>query len=253
MADKNDAKETEGAGVLGFLRESAIVIIGALVASTLLRMFLVQVFMIPSGSMENTLLIKDRVAVEKVVPFQRGDIVVFKDDNGWLATGGQRPTPVQEVLQFVGLLPDDSQNYLIKRAIGLPGDHVKCCDQQGRVTVNGTALDEGAYLFTDTDGQQVKPSDFPFDVVVPEGKIFVMGDHRNDSADSRCHLAESNNGVLGGLAFVNKSSVVGAGLAVVFPFDRWKGLGRPATFAGVPAATGTPPAAPVITGDPPHC
>ena len=109
----------------------------------------------------------------------------------------------------MGLLPDESSNHLVKRVIGLPGDHVKCCDTLGRVTVNGKALDETSYLYKDASGAQVTPSDYVFDVIVPEVGLFVMGDHRDDSADSRCHLAESNNGVLGGLAFDQKESIVG--------------------------------------------
>ena len=251
MADSKEKRA--GGGVLGFLREIAIVVVGALIASTLLRMFLLQVFVIPSGSMENTLLIGDRVAVEKVVPFQRGDIVVFRDDLGWLPTvGEQRQTWAQAALTFLGLLPDESRNYLIKRAVGLPGDHVQCCDDQGRLLVNGQPLDEASYLFIDPQtGEQAKPSEMVFDLVVPQGKVFVMGDHRNESADSRCHLAEDYNGVLGARAFVREESIVGAGVATVFPFDRISGHGRPATFVTVPAASGTPPAAPVINGEPP--
>ena len=252
MADSG-AKRTEGGGVLGFLREIGIVVVGALIASTLLRMFLLQVFVIPSGSMENTLLIGDRVAVEKVVGFQRGDIVVFRDDLGWLPPAADaQQTWLQSTLTFLGLLPDESRNYLIKRAIGLPGDHVQCCDAQGRLLVNGQPLDEASYLYTDpATGQRVKPSEVAFDLVVPQGRLFVMGDHRNESADSRCHLAEDYNGVLGAAAFVREESVVGAGVATVFPFDRIAGHGRPATFGAVPAASGTPPSTPVINGEPP--
>lgn len=250
---KTDAKKAaEGGGVLGFLRETAIVVVGALVASTLLRMFLLQAFVIPSGSMENTLLIGDRVAVQKVVPFQRGDIIVFSDDLGWLPAASPRLSWWQSALMFVGLMPDESQNYLIKRAIGLPGDHVKCCDADGRLTVNGVPLDEGSYLYTDPQtGRTVKASEVAFDLVVPQGKVFVMGDHRNESADSRCHLADDYNGVLGGQAFVRESSIVGAGVATVFPFNRLGTHPRPAAFEAVPAPTAPPPASPVINGDPP--
>lgn len=251
MATK-DKQKAEGGGVLGFLRESALVIGGALLASTLLRLFLVQVFVIPSASMENTLLINDRVAVQKVVPVERGDIVVFRDDYGWLPASPRTPSPAAQALQFVGLLPDDSANYLIKRAIGMPGDHVVCCDVDGRVSVNGTALDETEYLYTDALGQRSVPSAWRFDVVVPDGKLFVMGDHRDDSADSRCHLGEVTNGVPAGRAFVSREAVVGSSVAVVFPFDRWTGLTRPATFARVPAGT-TPPTTPLLTGDAPRC
>lgn len=249
MAD--GTRERRSGGFLGFLRETGIVVIGALIASTLLRMFLLQVFVIPSESMERTLLVGDRVAVQKVVGFQRGDIVVFRDDLGWMHTdAAARLAPWQSALMFVGLLPDESQNYLVKRVIGLPGDHVQCCDSQGRLTVNGVALDESSYLYSDATGHLVKPSEVPFDIVVPEGRLFVMGDHRNDSADSRCHLAVSNNGVLGGAAFVNRASVVGAVVATVFPLDRISGHGRPAAFDGVGSGV-APPASPVINGEPP--
>lgn len=254
MAASQQGKESKGGGVLGFLRESAIVIVGALIASTLLRMFLIQVFVIPSGSMENTLLVGDRVAVQKVVPFQRGDIVVFRDDYGWLPTVRGSDDWWKSALTFVGLLPDESQNYLIKRVIGVAGDHVKCCDTLGRITVNDTPLEESAYLYTDpTTGQQVKPSDYTFDVIVPQDKVFVMGDHRNDSQDSRCHLAASYNGVAGGMAFIRTSAIVGTGVATVFPFDRIGGHPGPDAFASVPAPSGSPPAAPVITGPVPVC
>lgn len=246
------SQRRRSSGVVGFLRETAIVVIGALIASTLLRMFLLQVFVIPSGSMENTLLIGDRVAVQKVSGFQRGDIVVFRDDYGWMpASQAKHPGPWQSALMFLGLLPDEGQTYLVKRAIGVAGDHVVCCDASGRLTVNGAALDETTYLFADSAGQQVVPSEMKFDLVVPQGKIFVMGDHRNASADSRCHLATSYNGVLGGSAFISTTSVVGSVVATVIPFDRIGGHQRPATFAGVPSASGTAPPAPVLNGQPP--
>lgn len=245
-------KKPKRGGLIGFLREGVILVVMVLVASTLLRAFLLQVFVIPSGSMENTLLVGDRVAVEKVVGFQRGDIVVFRDDLGWLPEASKsKVEPWQEALMFVGLLPDSSQNYLIKRVIGVPGDHVTCCTTDGKLSVNGVALDETAYLFTGPDGEQVRPSDVDFNVVVPEGKIFVMGDHRNESADSRCHLDVESNGVMGAMAFVSESSVVGTTVATVFPFDRLSLHPRPATFEAVPVATGTPPAKPVINGQPP--
>ncbi len=241
-------------GVGGILREATIVIVGALIASTLLRLFLLQVFQIPSRSMESTLEVGDRVAVQKVVPFKRGDVVVFRDDLEWLGPpdAGER-TVVQDVLVFIGLMPDESQSHLVKRVIGLPGDRVICCDTSGRLTVNGVALDEASYLYKDeTTGQTVAPSEVTFDITVPEGRIFVMGDHRDMSYDSRCHLQEDVNGVRGAGAFPARSSVVGAGLARIYPFDRWGGFSTPATFAAIPDG-GTPPAQPVLVGPVPHC
>ncbi len=230
-------------------KEIAIVVVGALVASTLLRLFIAQMFVIPSGSMENTLLIRDRVMVQKVAGWSRGDIVVFRDTQGWLADPEEETDPVRKALIFIGLAPDESSNHLIKRVIGLPGDHVKCCDAAGRVTVNGQALDEGDYLF-DSGGQTVEPSAMPFDVIVPKDRIWVMGDHRDNSQDSRCHLNEGTGGMA---AFVPTANVVGSAIAIVYPFDRWRGLGRPDTFARVPASTSAPPDRPVITGPIPLC
>lgn len=235
--------------VASWLREIAIVVVGALIASTLLRLFVAQMFVIPSGSMENTLLVRDRVAVQKIVGFQRGDVVVFRDTLGWLAPAPVEDDPVKRALIFVGLAPDESANHLIKRVIGIAGDHVTCCDARGRVTVNGVALNEGDYLYTDpATGKQVEPSAVSFDVVVPAGTVFVMGDHRNDSADSRCHLSDdAEGGPPGSKAFIPVSDIVGTAIAVVYPFNRFHGISRPRTFEGVPAG-GTPPAAPVLTG-----
>lgn len=232
-----------------WLREISIVVVGALIASTLLRLFFVQMFVIPSGSMQNTLQRHDRVAVQKLAEFQRGDVVVFRDTQGWLGAVEPEDDPLRRILIFVGLAPDESSNHLIKRVIGVAGDHVTCCDALGRVMVNGTALDEVSYLYTDpATGQQVDPSTVAFDVVVPAGRIFVMGDHRNNSQDSRCHLADEVPGsAVGSAAFVPAENVVGTAVAVVFPFSRLHGFERPATFAGVPPGA-PPPAQPIVSG-----
>lgn len=232
-----------------WVREILIVVVGALIASTLLRVFVAQMFVIPSGSMENTLQIGDRVAVQKLIGFERGDVVVFRDTQGWLAPAPPEEDPLQIALIFVGLAPDESTNHLIKRVVGVAGDHVRCCDAQGRVTVNGVPLNEGAYLFTDpVTGRQVDPSSVNFDVIVPEGTVFLMGDHRNNSQDSRCHLADdAGDQPAGSMAFVPVENVVGTAIAVVFPFDRMQALNRPDTYGGIPPGA-TPPAEPVITG-----
>ncbi|MDR1711701.1 MAG: signal peptidase I [Propionibacteriaceae bacterium] len=223
------------------VREIAIVVIGALIASTLLRLFVIQLFEIPSGSMENLLQNNDRVAVLKLGGYSRGDVVVFSDSQEWMAAPAPDADPVHQVLWFVGLAPDESVGYLIKRVIGLPGDRVKCCDAEGRVTVNGVALDETSYLYVDPVTQeQVEPSISAFDVTVPEGRLFVLGDHRNSSADSRCHLGDpSETGPPGIVGFVPQEDVVGRAVALVYPFSRFTGISHPASFDEIPAPTET--------------
>ncbi|HEY5515798.1 MAG TPA: signal peptidase I [Pengzhenrongella sp.] len=218
-----------------WLRETVFILVGALVLSWIIKSFLVQAFYIPSASMEDTLLIGDRVLVSKLVPgpfdVHRGDIVVFKDPGGWLP-----PTPPAERsalrdaittgLTDIGLLPQDSGEHLIKRVIGLPDDHVACCDSAGRVTVNGVGLDE----------PQLKPgsvpSEMPFAVIVPPGSLWVMGDNRQDSRDSRGHLGDPGGGS------IPEANVVGVSFARVWPANRIALLRNPgATFAAVPDPT----------------
>lgn len=242
-----DNPETIGDKIGGLIKELLIVVVGALVIAFLIRTFLGQMFLIPSGSMEHTLDINDRIAVQKVTHFKRGDIVVFKDPDHWLGDEPQTEdrSPVGKALEFIGVLPNTSNEYLVKRVIGMPGDHVKCCDNEGRLTVNGQPLDERSYIFSQ-DGQQSKPSDQPFDVVVPRNRIWVMGDHRDDSADSRCHLSDQSMDGTSMSAFVPVDDVVGPVFAIVAPFDRATWIHIPETFGNVPAAKDPAPAAPVI-------
>lgn len=231
-----------------FAKELIFVIIGAIIVSSLLRAFVGQMFIIPSQSMESTLLVGDRVVVQKITDFKRGDVVVFADPGRWL--GGEiaeERGPVGKVFEFIGILPDTGTGHLIKRIIGLPGDRVICCDAKGRITVNGKALDESSYLYTGPDGTQINPSDVKFEVVVPRGRVFVMGDHRDLSADSRCHLSDlSTVQKKGEVAFVPVDLVVGPAFAIVAPFDRAKRLHRPETFSQVPAANAPAPDEAVI-------
>jgi len=215
------------------LRESVIVIGLALVLSLLVKTWLMQAFFIPTGSMENTLVKDDRVIVSKLVPspmsLHRGDIIVFADPGQWLpAVPPVQHSRLVDALTFVGLLPSDEGNHLIKRVIGLPGDHVVCCDQKKRLTVNGVALTEPYLKPGDV------PSQEPFNITVPPGRVWVMGDHRSDSADSRPHDLASG----GAKGSVPESLIVGRAVALVWPRERWTWLSNsPETFAGIPAAT----------------
>jgi signal peptidase I len=216
-------------------KEFVIVIGMALVLSFVVKTWLLQAFYIPSGSMEDTLVLNDRVIVSKLTPgafeLKRGDIVVFSDPGDWVeplpkAEHGPVVTAVRQGLMFVGLLPNDSEDHLIKRVIGLPGDRVVCCDEGERLTVNGTPLVE----------PYIKPGDAPssmdFDITVPEGSVWVMGDHRSDSSDSRFHDPAGT----GEDGSVPQSLVVGRAVALVWPLDHLTWLSNPkATFAKVPA------------------
>jgi len=224
------------------MRESVIVVVLALFLSLIVKTWLMQAFYIPSGSMEPTLhgcpgCLGDRVLVNKMVPtpisLNRGDIIVFEDPDHWLPAPivpqrSKLMSALSSTLTIVGLLPSDEGNHLIKRVIGLPGDHVVCCDVQKRLTVNGVPLNE-PYLFPgDT------PSQWSFNIVVPAGKVWVMGDHRSDSGDSRPH--DMNTG--GARGSVPESLIVGRAVTIVWPLDRLAWLSNPsATFAKVPTAT----------------
>lgn len=259
-ADRARPPASAGRRVGRWGRELVIVVVGALVVSSLLRMFVGQMFVIPSGSMENTLLVNDRVVAQKFdgfdgVQFSRGQIVVFADpgDPRWLDEPIPERGPVRRAMEFIGVVPSSATGYLIKRVIGMPGDTVVCC-ADGRVTVNGHALEEADYLYIDDNGDQVDPSDVTFRVVVPAGRIFVMGDHRDDSRDSRCHLDEPSADQPEGMnAFVPIGNVVGPAVAIASPLSRLRTLPVPSTFAGVPSSSSPAPTEPVIEPAGVHC
>lgn len=195
------------------LRELPILLISALVLSIVVKTFLVQFFYIPSGSMENTLQVNDRVGVNKLgalfSDIKRGEVVVFRDPANWLTAPYDDKTGISKVIRdslvFVGVMPDPAKQYLIKRVIGVGGDRVVCCSKSGNLEVNGVELNE-PYIFPDN-----KPSDTTFDVTVPKGFIWVMGDHRGASADSRFHTDDPNKGM------VPLDKVTGRALFVVWP------------------------------------
>lgn len=194
----------------------------------LIKTFLVQAFYIPSGSMETTLLLNDRVLVNKLVDtadeIERGHVVVFRDPGGWLGPGGEQSqggigSDIRSVLVFIGLAPAAGDKDLIKRVVGVGGDHVRCCDSSGRLSVNGVAITE-PYVFPGD-----APSATPFDVTVPRGHIWVMGDHRGASEDSRAHHQQP-----GASGFVPVGQVIGRSFMIVWPLDRLQLLHRPETF-----------------------
>jgi signal peptidase I len=210
-----------------FLRELPGIVITALVISVLIKTFLVQAFYIPSGSMENTLLVNDRVLVNKLTDkpdeIHRGDIVVFRDPGGWLADnpgqagdGGGVTGKFRDALVFIGLAPAVSEEDLIKRVIGVGGDHV--VGKGNRVTVNDVELAD-TYVFP---GDQ--PTEADFDVTVPDGSLWVMGDHRSVSEDSRAHQQ------LPGKGFVPVDDVIGRAFTIVWPVGRSQLLRAPDTF-----------------------
>ncbi|GAA2179784.1 hypothetical protein GCM10009847_15260 [Leucobacter tardus] len=224
--------EKRRGGVLGFLRDLVVILLLAFLISFLLKTFLVRSFFIPSSSMEDTLQVDDRILVNQLVPgmmdVKRGDIVVFQDPGGWLnAPPSEPPTGFEWVLQSVGLAADTSHEYVVKRVIGVGGDRVACCDANGKITVNGVPIDE-PYLKLP---EGAPASELEFDVTVPEGSVWVMGDNRNASKDSRYNQDQPGDG------FVPEEEIVGRAFLLNWPLNRFGVLHNPEeTFTGVESA-----------------
>src|SRR5580693_194455 len=208
-----------------FWRDLVVIVVAALALTVLLKAFVVQVFSIPSGSMENTLLPGDRILVSKIVykfrPIARGDIVVFSGAGSWDAPN---PPPSNwfagawdDAVNLVGIAGPDTD--YVKRVIGVPGDHVVCCNAQGKVTVNGVPLSESSYIFPGN-----APSLVRFNITVPAGRLWVMGDNRGDSDDSRYREADPGGGT------IPESAVVGRAFLIIWPFSRVSDLPIPNTF-----------------------
>ena len=208
-----------------FGRELLTIVVAAAVLTLLVKALVVQVYRIPSGSMENTLQVGDRVLVNKVVyhfrGIARGDVIVFSGQDSW---GPDAPPPssdpvvriFDDVLSGIGL--QDNQTYYIKRVIGLPGDHVACCTD-GKVTVNGVPLSEGSYVYPGNP-----PSTVKFSEVVPSGHLWVMGDHRSDSEDSRYNTSDPGGGA------IPENQVVGRAFLIIWPPSQIRDLPIPSTF-----------------------
>ncbi len=208
--------------------QEMILLLGiALVLAVVIKAFFLQAFYIPSGSMNDTLVLNDRILVQKVSYWtdgpERGDVVVFEDPANWLqpAETAGATNPVTKTLELFGLYP--TGGHLVKRVIGVEGDVVECCDNRGRMLVNGVPLNEKSYL---VEGGQ--PSMIEFETPpIPEDHIWVQGDNRANSADSRVHLGDPGGG------FISEDRVVGKVFAVVWPWDHAKFIDRPATFDSV--------------------
>lgn len=212
-------------------REGGTVILYALVIAFLVKTFLLRGFYIPSGSMEQTLQVNDRVFINVAGSYfsepKRGDVIVFKDSQGWIPSTQKTSSPLKDALSFAGILPDTSSNFLVKRVIGTPGDVVES-DGNGKIKVNGVEINE-PYLYPGNN-----PSEVPFKVTVPAGKYFVMGDHRSNSADSRYHISD-------GTAFISKDDVQGNVFVVAWPLNHFGLLtDESSVFSSVPAPTSTP-------------
>ncbi|HEX9065616.1 MAG TPA: signal peptidase I [Streptosporangiaceae bacterium] len=248
--EDENAESGEGENTRGrwsFLTEMVVLFAVALTIALLIKTFIVQPFFIPSSSMENTLLVGDKVLVNKLVyrvrPISRGDVVVFDGAGSWLPPTASSPPAHNGIARLyddtLGALfssirglfgsPPGQTDY-IKRVIGLPGDHVKCCNSQGQITVNGVPLHESSYVIPGA-----RPSQGAFNVVVPPGRLWVMGDNRPESADSRLHdckytytpptcVPYDRSGT------IPESDVIGRAFMIVWPPSRFRILPIPSTF-----------------------
>jgi len=227
-------------------QELPLLLVVAFCLAVLIRTFLLQAFYIPSGSMEHTLLVGDRVLVNKIVydvrQPERGEVIVFRGTDNWAPENfaepsGGLPARVGRTLgDLVGISRPGEKDF-IKRVIGVPGDRVSCCDPSGRVYVNGQGIDEPYVL--NNSPEEVPPDprvcrSRRFDeVLVPPGQLFVMGDHRIVSQDSRCQ------------GTVPIENVIGRAFVIVWPSGRWDTLGVPETFANVPGPVAIGPPGPL--------
>ena len=226
-------------GILLFLRDLLVIFVVAVLVSFLIKTFLIRSFFIPSQSMEETLVKDDRIIVNQLVPeatpITHGDVVVFKDPGGWLPARVETPQPplvaaVDWFLAFVGLSAPDSNDHLVKRVIGLPGDHVVCCNALGQMSVNGVPLEE-PYVALPPGETKVSRDDF--DIVVSDDSLWVMGDNRYNSKDSRYNTDTPREG------FVPIENVVGRAFVVSWPLSNWAWLDNyPEVFEGVEEGTG---------------
>lgn len=238
MTETTTQSKLNWRSVLMFLRDVVVIFVVAIIVSFIVKTFFIRSFWIPSPSMEQTLIVNDHVIVNQLVPelvpLERGDIVVFSDPGGWLLpqvdpTLNPIQAAVEWTLSIFGLASPDSNDHLIKRVIGLPGDTVECCSPDGKIMINGVPIDEP---YISLPEGQTQASGITFKETVPADSLFVMGDNRYNSADSRYQRDKPTQG------FVPYSTVVGKAFLLNWPFDRLSWLSNYAeVFAKVP----TPP------------
>jgi signal peptidase I len=225
-----------------FLRDAVIIVVAALVVSFLIKTFLIRSFFIPTDSMDTTLVRDDRIIVSQLhggpLELSRGDVIVFVDPGGWLSiqSGVSENDPLTRLLDgvslFVGLSSPNDNEHLVKRLIGLPGDTIVCCDELGAMSINGVPLAE-PYVTLPEGVTKVSSNDF--EVVVPDGALWVMGDNRYNSADSRRNMDKPGGG------FVPLENVVGRAIVISWPQERWSWLSNyPETFVGVAQGEAAP-------------
>jgi signal peptidase I len=228
-----------------FWRDLLVIVVAALALTILLKAFVVQVFSIPTGSMENTLMPGDRILVSKIVyrfrPIARGDVVVFSGAGSWDPPVPAPSNPLERIwddaVNLVGIAGPETD--YVKRVIGLPGDHVVCCNASGQVTVNGVPLSESSYIFPGA-----APSLVRFNIVVPPGRLWVMGDDRGNSDDSRYRMDDPGEGT------IPESAVVGRAFMIIWPLSRFNDLPIPNTFKqpALSAAAALATAPPAVVG-----
>ena len=247
-SSERSAKD-KGSHHLPLWQETILLLGVALVLAIAIKALFLQAFYIPSESMEPGLVKDDRILVQKVSYWgsgepQRGDVVVFKDPGGWLnAAESAGPTgAIPRVMAKIGLYP--SGGHLVKRVIGVAGDVIECCDDQGRIMVNGQPLDEEAYVQDDKsatcNGPMVNQCSSDWTAgPVPEGHVFVMGDNRAHSADSTVHMCkpDKETDCVPGQEFVADDLVVGRVFVLLWPRERFDWVTRPDTFEDVPDAS----------------
>ena len=219
MTDRRQAVRRQ----LPVWQESVLLVAVAMVLAVVVKTFFIQAFYIPSESMEPTMLVNDKILVEKVSYWtgepHRGDIVVFDDPGGWLPPDERPPNPIRHFLSAIGLAP--TGGHLIKRVVGVGGDTVKCCDAGGHLLVNGKPVTEPYVL----DQSVIK--DRVFEVTLKHGYIWVMGDNRGNSGDSVAHLGDPGGGQ------IRVADVVGKAWFRVWPLSRFGPVDGTDAFGGV--------------------